>query len=142
MIEADARFLADLESCALPPDQWTHRAHVRLAYLAVHGRSFDEAMDFVRARIQAYNRATNTPETPTRGYNETTTRAFLQLVAATVAAYGPVMPTEDSEAFCDTHSQLMSRNILRFFYSPERRMHPDAKATFVEPDLAPLPRIV
>ena len=29
--------------------------------------------------------------------------------------------------------------LLRFFYSPERRSHPDAKTVFIEPDLAPLP---
>jgi hypothetical protein len=35
----------------------------------------------------------------------------------------------------------MTRHALRFFYSPERRMDPRAKGTFVEPDLTPLPAI-
>jgi hypothetical protein len=37
------------------------------------------------------------------------------------------------------HPQLMSKHVLRLFYSPAGRMHPEAKATFIEPDLAPLP---
>ena len=56
-------------------------------------------------------------------------------------AYGTVIPTADSEAFCDMHPQLLNRNILRLFYSPERRMHPDAKTRFVEPDLTDLPTV-
>jgi len=30
--------------------------------------------------------------------------------------------------------------VLRFFYTKERFMSPEAKATFLEPDLIPLPR--
>jgi hypothetical protein len=39
------------------------------------------------------------------------------------------------------HPQLMSNYVLRFFYSPQRIMLPIAKTTFVEPDLAPLPKL-
>lgn len=75
------------------------------------------------------------------GYNETTTRAFLQVIAATDAAYDRTFPARTSEEFCEIHPQLMSAKLLRLYYSPERRMFPEAKATFVEPDLAPLPKI-
>jgi hypothetical protein len=82
------------------------------------------------------------PEGPTSGYNETTTRAFLHLIAATMAAYGETHPTPDGDTFCDAHPQLMTRHALRLFYSPQRRMHSLAKTQFIEPDLAPLPKIV
>jgi hypothetical protein len=39
------------------------------------------------------------------------------------------------------HPQLMTKHALRLFYSPQRRMHPDAKGRFIEPDLTPLPRL-
>jgi hypothetical protein len=137
----DERFLAEFESCRLPFAQWTHRAHVKVAFLYLREHLFDGALDRMRARIQAYNAAHQVPESATSGYNETTTHAFLQLIAATIQAYGGVMPTETSDQFCDTHPQLMTRHALRLFYSPERRMHPEAKQRFVEPDLAPLPQI-
>jgi hypothetical protein len=35
----------------------------------------------------------------------------------------------------------MTRHALRLFYSPQQRMHPLAKQQFVEPDLAPLPKM-
>lgn len=135
----DEQFLVAFETCRLPFEQWTHRAHVKVAFLYLREHPFDDALARMRAGVQAYNAAHQVPESPTSGYNETTTHAFLKLIAATMQAYGRVMPTETADSFCDTHPQLMTRHALRLFYSPERRMHPDAKARFVGPDLAPLP---
>ena len=89
---------------------------------------------------QSVQCANNVPEGPTSGYNQTTTEAFIRLIDAVMRAYGEVMPTADSEAFCEMHPQLLNRHVLRLFYSPQRRMHPDAKTRFVEPDLTSLPR--
>ena len=138
----DRELLAQFESLTLPFAQWTHRAHVKVAFLYLREQGFDAALDRLRTGIKSYNGANNVPDTPTRGYNETTTHAFLHLIHATMRAYGEVVPTPDAEAFCNAHPQLQHRHALRLFYSPQRRMHPDAKTRFVEPDLAPLPRIV
>jgi hypothetical protein len=138
----DPEFLRQFETCTLPYEQWTHRAHVKVAFLYLRDNSFAEALKTVRSRIEAYNAHNQVPESPTSGYNETTTRAFLQIVYATMGAYEKMYPTPDADSFCDTHTQLLNRSILRLFYSPERRSHPDAKQSFVEPDLAPLPRVI
>jgi hypothetical protein len=137
---ADRTFLDSFQRCTLSKEHWTHRAHVRIAYLHLVQFRFDEALDRMRAGIQALNAAHGTAEGPTSGYNETTTHAFLHLVAAVMQAYETTHPVKDSNQFCDVHPELMSRHVLRFFYSPERRMHPEAKTRFVEPDLAPLPK--
>ena len=137
----DGELLKSFEDLSLPFAQWTHRAHVKVAFLYLRAHPFAEALARMRRGIKAYNAANKVPEGPDRGYNETTTQAFLHLVAATMAAYGESMPTPTADAFCDMHPQLMTRNALRFFYSPPRRMDPRAKSEFVEPDLAPLPRI-
>jgi hypothetical protein len=142
MIGADRDLLRQFESCSLPFEQWTHRAHVRVGYLYLCEHPFDLALDLVRRGVQRYNAANAVPESPTSGYNETTTHAFLHLIAAAMAAYGETHPVEDSNRFCDMHPQLMTKHALRLFYSPQRRMDPRAKSEFVEPDLAPLPRIV
>ena len=138
----DREFLAQFESLTLPFPQWTHRAHVKVAFLYLREHGFDAALQRLRSGIQSYNAANNVPDTPTSGYNETTTHAFLHLIDATMRAYSELIPTPDAESFCDAHPQLQHRHALRLFYSPQRRMHPDAKTRFVEPDLAPLPRIV
>jgi hypothetical protein len=113
-----------------------------VAYLYLTQHPFDEALRRLRAGIQAYNGFNHVPEGSTSGYNETTTHAFLHLIAATMGAYGRTHPVSDSDGFCDAHPHLMTRHVLRLFYSPQRRMDPAAKTRFVEPDLAPLPRIL
>ena len=138
----DAELLRQFEDLTLPYKQWTHRAHVRVDYLYLSAYPFEIALEKVRTGIQAYNAKNTVAEGPTEGYNETTTHAFLRLVDTTMQSYGEAFPTKDSNEFCDTHPQLLTRHILRLFYSPARRMHPDAKTRFIEPDLAPLPRMM
>jgi hypothetical protein len=99
-------------------------------------------MTRLRAGIKAYNAAHSVVESATGGYNETTTRAFLHLIAAVMHAYADTHPVSDSDSFCEMHPQLMSKHVLRFFYSPQRRMLPAAKTEFIDPDLAPLPKIL
>jgi hypothetical protein len=135
----DDEFLRQFQDCSLPFDCWTHRAHVKVAFLYLRDHQFDEALAKMRAGIKSYNAAHDVPETETRGYNETITCAMMQLVAATIAAYRDTFPTPTADAFCDTHSQLLNKHVLRLFYSPGRRMHPEAKSRFIEPDLTRLP---
>ncbi len=133
--ELERRF----EDQSLPMEQWTHRAHVRIAFCYLKQFNFPDALDRLRTTIKAFNAAHNVPDGPTSGYNETTTVAFLKLVDSTMRAYEQVIPTPDSEAFCDAHPHLLNKHVLRMFYSPERRMHPNARTCFVEPDLTALP---
>src|SRR5690242_9116586 len=128
----DAELLRSFEDCTLPFAQWTHRCHVKVAYLYLRQLSFDQALARVRAGIRKYNAANQVPEGPTSGYNETTTHAMLHLIAAVMRAYDGTFPTDSADAFCDAHPQLMTRHVLRLFYSPQRRMHPLAKTQFIE----------
>ena len=137
----DRELLQAFEAASLTAEQWTHPAHVRVAYLSLRQHPFPEALRRMRSGIRALNAQLGVEESATSGYNETTTHAFLQLIAATTQAYGGVMPTDDSESFCRMHPHLLQKHVLRLFYSPERRLHPDAKHAFVEPDLAALPRL-
>jgi hypothetical protein len=136
----DQELLRQFENLTLRFEEWTHRAHVKVTYLYLRRFSFDETLDRLRSGIKAYNAANHRPDGPTTGYNETTTCAFAHLIAATIAAYDQTFPTTTADSFCDMHPQLMSKHVLRFFYSPQRRMDPLAKTQYVEPDLAPLPR--
>ncbi len=136
----DQAFLQQFEDLTLPFAKWTHRAHVKVAYLYLRRFSLDEAIARMRTGIGRYNAANNVPQGPATGYNETTTQAFMRIIHAVMSEYESVFPTETADEFCDTHPQLLSKHILRLFYSPDQRMHPDAETKFVEPALAPLPR--
>jgi hypothetical protein len=139
---SDDELLRQFESLELPLAQWTHRTHVKVAYLYLRRYGFERALEEIRVRIKAYNVQNKILESESSGYNETTTHALLHLIAATMNAYAATHPVTDADSFCDTHPQLMTKHVLRLFYSPQQRMHPDAKNRFIEPDLAPLPRIV
>ena len=137
----DQELLENFQDLSLPFKEWTHRAHVRIAYLYLKEHGLDEGIDRIRRGIQAYNAANDVPEGPLSGYNETTTVAFSTIVHAVLNAYAESHAVGSSEEFCDMHPQLLSKHILRFFYTPERRIVPEAKKKFVEPDLAPLPKL-
>jgi hypothetical protein len=111
-----------------------------VVYLHLRSLPFAESMERMRNGVQASNAAHHDPEGPPSGQNETTTRAFFQIIAIVPKACDSILAPSNAEAFCDTHPQLQSRPILRLFHSPQRRMHPEANAIFVEPDLSRLPQ--
>jgi len=138
----DAELLTQFEAAGIGSEQWTHRAHVKVAYLYLREHPFDVALTKIRTGIKKLNAANKVPEGPMMGYNETTTHAYTHLIAAVMSAYRQTHPVDSADSFYDMHPQFQTKHILRLFYSPERRRHPLAKTEFVEPDLAPLPTII
>ncbi len=137
----DDTFLAQFEACTLSVEQWTHRAHVKVAWLYLRAHSLEDAIDRIRAGIKAYNTANDVPDGPGMGYNETVTHAFMHIVHATMQAYGELFPVKTADEFCDTHPHLLHRSLIRIFYSPDGRPDLAAEKTrFIEPDMCDLPR--
>ena len=66
----------------------------------------------------------------------------MQIIHATMQAYGEVFPATSADDFCDTHPHLLHRTLLRVFYSPSGRDPEAEEDRFVEPDMGPLPRYV
>lgn len=141
MSDKDKELIQAFEDLSLGLDRWDQRTHVSIAFLYLRELGFNDALEELRKRIKAFNAHNQIEETATSGYNETTTVALLQLIHSVMISYGKVFPVESADDFCDTHPQLMSKHVLRFFYSPEQRIHVDAKSQFIEPDLASLPEV-
>jgi hypothetical protein len=133
----DEAFLKSFEDCSWPYNQWNHRAHLKVAYLYLRRHPLEEALKKVCAGIRAYNQSKNVPEGPAMGYHETMTQAWVRLMHFTLCEYGFA---ETAEAFLDQQPQMSQKNLLRFFYSKERFMSPEAKLRYLEPDLTPFPR--
>lgn len=133
---SDQELQSAFEGCTLPHDLWTHRAHVRMAFLYASRHPFSSALERMRQAIKAYNASKQIPESLEQGYHETMTVAFMRLVHGSLVRNSP-FPT--SEAFCDHHPELLDKLVLRKFYSRERILTPQAKKEFVRPDLAELP---
>lgn len=132
----DDLFRSRFEAQSIPRPEWTHRAHLRIAYSFLIRYPYAEAVDRMRAGVKALNAANGVVDTPTGGYHETITCAFMQVMHTMIRQFGP---GESSEAFLDAQTQLGSKRILLLFYSRELIMSAGAKAGFVAPDLAPLP---
>lgn len=135
--QADEAFLKSFEECTLPFEQWKHPTHIKVAYLYLRQLPYEQALDKIRTGIKRYNAATKTPESLDRGYHETMTQAWMRLVHFTLCEYGPAASADE---FLEAQEHLLNKKALRFFYSRDRIMSWQAKAEFVEPDLAPFPR--
>lgn len=148
---SDEEFIRQFEDRSFPYVHWTHRAHLRVAYCYVTRFGLEAAIPRVTTGIRAYNQAQGIVDTPTTGYHETMTVAWLHLVAAMLAEYGPagVVTVGDSpllgpgappsQEFLAAQPQLTEKKLLRLFYSRARFGSPEAKYHFVAPDLAPFP---
>jgi hypothetical protein len=121
---------------ALPHSEWTHRAHIRVAWLHLERYELDEAHLRMRIGIVRLNAFHGLEETPERGYHETLTRVWLCGVAA---ARSRDESSRDSVAFCERHPDLLDKQFPLRFYSRDRLMSLRARALFVEPDLEQLP---
>lgn len=128
-----ARFRAAL----VPHAEWTHRAHLTVGAWHVRHHGADAALAMLRAGIRALNDAHGTPNSTTRGYHETITRAYVTLLAEALAAFSEPTPLAERVAGI-LAGPLAERDVLFRFWSRDRLMAPAARAAWVEPDLAPL----
>lgn len=148
---SDEAFLAQWAAGTLPYLHWTHCAHLRVAYLHLTRYGLAASIPRVTAGIRAFNRAKGIVDTPTSGYHETMTVAWLHLVAAMLAEYGPTGAVDPASPpllgpaappsleFLEAQPQLREKKLLRLYYSRARFGSPAAKYSFLPPDLAPLP---
>lgn len=134
----DADFLARFEAGALPRAEWTHAAHVRVAFLCLRAEGdFERAVRRIRRGIWHHNEARGIANTSTSGYHETLTQAWGRLVAAALAHDAGA--SADAAAFLSAHPWLLRQETLLEHYSRPRLMSPEARAGWLPPDLLPLP---
>lgn len=133
----DDEFLTAFQEATLTKDQqWTHYAHLRMAYCHLKKYRYPEAVERVRKGIPVLNAKLGTPELLERGYHDTLTVAWMRLIHATMRAHGA---QADAEAFFKAQPHLTHSSVIGLFYSDGRLWTWEAKKGFVEPDLLPLP---
>src|SRR6185436_13798598 len=119
----------------LPAAQWTHAAHLRIAWLHLERWELDEAHLRMRVGIIRLNAVHGTEETVKRGYHETITRTWF----AIVASLRRIDRCHDSLEFVTSHASLLDRDAPLRHYTRDLLFSPRARAVYVPPDLAPLP---
>ena len=141
----DRDFLRAFEAAAIPAARWTHRDHVRMAFLYLRDHPFEASLARIRDGIKALNLANGGQNTATSGYHETVTVAWATLVRDAIRSAGTAVPADqkaplaDSARFLAVHAELLDKDRLRRHYSKDRLMSAEARAAFVAPDLEPLP---
>jgi hypothetical protein len=126
------------EGAAIPAREWTHEMHLMMGAWHVSRFGAPAALERMRAGIRALNAAHGTVETETRGYHETITRAYVQLIAAFLRAR-PAGEEIDASVAALLAGPLAAREGLLRHYSKPLLFSVAARRGWVEPDLEPLP---
>ena len=119
----DQQFLEALEGCELPPELFSHREHVRAAFLYLERLPFGAAIDRMRATLQAYTAFLGRADK----YHETLTVAFMCLVNAHRRRGGYA----DWPEFARLNPELFDSRLLRQYYDPATLASPLARSIFV-----------
>jgi hypothetical protein len=117
--------------------EWTHRAHLTVGAALVHRLGPQAALAQMRAGILRLNQAHGTPETPTRGYHETITRAYVELFAAFFQRSLPDA-TRAARVAAILASPLADKAALLSYYERDTLYCPAARAGWLPPDRAAL----
>lgn len=129
---SDEQFLAAFEAGTLPKEEFSHRQHVRLAWLYLGRHEFADASRRMVEGIRAFARLHGA----TGLYHETITQAWLRLIADGRRR----APAAGSFAgFLEQNPQLATKGALDPYYDPATLQSDAARASFVAPDRAPLP---
>jgi hypothetical protein len=124
----DDDFLAAFEAGTIPKAEWTHAAHVRMAWLYLTRLPFAAALDRICGGIRRYNAAVGSD-----GYHESITVAFTLLIHGRLAN----ADIDDGfTAFCALNPDLLvpRSGLPEWYYSPATLASAEAKLRFVEPD--------
>jgi adenylate kinase family enzyme len=122
------------EACTIPAKAWTHAAHLTVGLWHVERYGHEDALARLRAGIRRLNESHGGVNNETRGYHETITAAYVTLLAQFLDR------REDAESLGDLVTRLLegplaARDMLFRFYSRDRLMSTQARATWIEPDL-------
>jgi hypothetical protein len=137
MSDDDRTFLEDFEACRVAPATFTHREHVRLAYVCLCEEGSPAAAHArVRKALLAFIRHSGVPESK---YHETLTEAWVLAVDYFMRKAAPAV-FGGFDAFIASDPRLLDSGIMLTHYSKERLFSDAARAAFVEPDIDPIPR--
>jgi hypothetical protein len=129
---SDEQFLAEFEAGTLPKEDFSHRQHVRLAWLYLGRHEFPDASRRVVEGIKGFAARHGA----TGLYHETITHAWLRLIADGRRR----APAADTfVGFLDANPQLAGKGALDPYYDPATLKSDRARASFIAPDRSPLP---
>jgi len=134
--QSDRRFRQSVEEGSIALEEFNHRAHVRLAYIYLAELGLDAAVDATRSAI--LNLLRHYGVDPAK-FHETLTRAWLLAVRHFMVQAGDTTCAND---FIERSAVLLDPQVMLTHYSPELLFSEDARRSYVDPDLDPIPQHV
>lgn len=132
--DGDREFREAFEGFDVAPDDFDHRAHVRLAYVYLCEGDADSSTSAMKQAILFFLEHLGVGTTK---YHETITRAWVMAVDHFMDA---VNPCRSFDEFIVQAPRLLDKQIMLSHYSAEVLFSDEARADYVDPDLAPIPR--
>jgi|SRR3954467_607450 hypothetical protein len=132
--KGDREFRAAFEAGAIAPADFSHRCHVRLAYVYLAESDVNLALERMRGSLLVFLTRNNIPASK---YHETLTRAWI-LAVDHFMHRSP--ESHGSDDFIARNAVLLDSKIMLTHYSAGLLFSEAARADFVEPDLDPIPR--
>jgi len=127
-----------MAACTLPREEWTHAAHFAAALWLMRYRPELEPGLEMPKLIRAYNESVGRVNDDSGGYHETITQASLRAVRGVLDAYPADVPVYRIVNALMA-SSLANPNWLLEYWSQHRLMSVEARQTWLEPDIKPLP---
>ncbi|HET9372595.1 MAG TPA: hypothetical protein VFO19_20170 [Vicinamibacterales bacterium] len=131
---SDRAFLSAFEGLELAGADFSHRSHIRYAWLVRRVAGADAARDRIERGIRAFAEA----QGAAAKYHVTITEAWVRLVEAAIAS-DPPDERETFDAWVARHAPLLDSSRLAQHFSLDRLRSEPARIGWVEPDLASLP---
>ena len=125
----DRAFIRAFEACSLPPGDFRHQDHVRLAWLYLRDEPAHVALERFASGLKRFARSIGKEGL----YHETITWAYLLLIGERMAREGPAATWED---FAARNGDLLTwrPSILDRYYREETLRSDLARRVFVWPD--------
>jgi hypothetical protein len=130
----DCEFRRAFEACEIAPASFDHAAHVRLGYIYLCEHSIDAAVERMKASLLTF--LAHLGVDPGK-YHETITRAWIMAVDHFMrqAAGG----YDSAAAFMQATPTLLDTRIMLTHYSAQVLFSPEARRSFVQPDIQSIP---
>jgi hypothetical protein len=132
--QEDQDFKSRVEACVFPVSEFDHRAHIRLAYVyLVENNNTRQSVQLMRGALMGLLEQAGID--PAAKYHETLTEAWIR------AVHHFMNRTDSSNSagdFIEQYPEILDSKIMFTHYSAELLFSPEARQSFVEPNLDPI----
>jgi hypothetical protein len=126
----DAQFLQGFEQAHLPA--FKHYEHIRMAWLYLRRDDWEEGYQHIQKGLKHLS----DKHGQSQKYHETITRFWALLVYHCIQAKPEL---EDFDSFIRAYPFLVDKTSISRHYSDERLFSAESRASWLEPDLLPMP---